>query len=460
MSWARFGDTSANHPVVNRALALADADERIANELFGFVARCALESTAHNIEYKIPKGTALAFGGSPTRARLLIDAAIACGYWSVPADPEADYYELLQDDDFIHLVPYEEREWAKQQKRDRNKYQIVVPVRLRDGDGCRYCGRVVQWGSNNSAMAGTYDHLVPGVEAETISDLVVACQSCNGKFGDMPAEDKAIHLMPVPLSPYLSESTVTWLRGLKWVINNNVKIPSPSKRQSAPGAQVYLTKKTSAGSQPVKNAGGPQGIPTTVGGPAPAAAGPKGPHTRDDPAAAPTPGPRETAASQAAPDPAGVAQTAGPRVPDHQPGGRDDPAASTPGPQGIPTTVGGPAGAETSGPRETAASQAAPDPAEDKQALRQPLASAKPRERKTGLQGVSPGKTRAMPRPARSCPELPEGDSTSTGSCGSGRDGSGRALSGGDGAGTGREHDPASLRPAPAPGTKRKRRRR
>ena len=39
---------------------------------------------------------------------------------------------------------------------------IIVPVRWRDGDACRYCGKVVNWADRKGGKGGTYDHRMPG----------------------------------------------------------------------------------------------------------------------------------------------------------------------------------------------------------------------------------------------------------------------------------------------------------
>jgi 5-methylcytosine-specific restriction endonuclease McrA len=55
-------------------------------------------------------------------------------------------------------------------------------IRQRDGNDCRYCGRVVRWDDRKSEFGGTYDHVDPK-GPNTLENLVVACRGCNTKKG-------------------------------------------------------------------------------------------------------------------------------------------------------------------------------------------------------------------------------------------------------------------------------------
>jgi hypothetical protein len=47
---------------------------------------------------------------------------------------------------------------GRQRKADNANKTITGPVRLRDGDECRYCGVIVNWNDRKSNRGGTYDH--------------------------------------------------------------------------------------------------------------------------------------------------------------------------------------------------------------------------------------------------------------------------------------------------------------
>ena len=249
MPWLRLGDTAANHPIALAVLEDPAVDDRLLNEVFGFVVRCALQSTAHLTDYLISRGTAIQIGGA-SRAYQLLDAAIDAGYLA-PAKMtvdgiERDAYKLLDDPDFIHMRTREEIEWERQRKSDNSNPALIVPVRLRDGDACRYCGMVVDFrpGQRRGRIAGTYDHRRPG-QAATIETYVVACSGCNATRGDNPNADAALPLLPEPTKPYYSEHTVAWIRDNEWAKRNGIKTPRRSAK-IAPGKPARKSAATPA----------------------------------------------------------------------------------------------------------------------------------------------------------------------------------------------------------------------
>ena len=231
MPWLRTGDTAANHPIALAVLEDPAADDRLLNEVFGFVSRCALQSTAHLTDYLVSRGTAIAMAGM-SRVNVLVDVAIDAGYFS-PAEMIVDgiprpAYKLIDDPDFIHMRTREEIEWERQRQSDNSNPALVIPVRLRDGDACRYCGLVVDFRHRRGRIAGTYDHREPGREA-TIETYVVACKGCNSKRGNNPRADVETPLLPEPLKPYYSPSTIEWLKANDWAKRNGIKPPRKGK---------------------------------------------------------------------------------------------------------------------------------------------------------------------------------------------------------------------------------------
>jgi hypothetical protein len=65
--WLKQGDAAANHPIVLAAVEMEDADDRILNECFGFVGRCATQAAAYEQDYIITVGTAKHMAGSIAR---------------------------------------------------------------------------------------------------------------------------------------------------------------------------------------------------------------------------------------------------------------------------------------------------------------------------------------------------------------------------------------------------------
>lgn len=238
MPWGRIGDTAAHHPTVLAVLEHEDADDRIVNELFGFVLRCATQSAAHLTDYVINRGTAVSVAGA-SRAKALLDFGIYAGYLvemeTVGEDGHArKVYKVIDDPDFIHIRTKEEIEFERQRKSDNSDPALIVPIRLRDGDACRYCGMVVNWKARKGRLAGTYDHRVPGQKA-TVDTYVVSCTGCNaGRGNDMDA-DKRYPLLPEPLKPYYSPHTREWLENNDWRERNGFKVPKPPASIVQPG---------------------------------------------------------------------------------------------------------------------------------------------------------------------------------------------------------------------------------
>lgn len=217
MPWLRLSDTSADHPIALAVLEHDDADDRILNEVFGFAARCAVRSAQHEQDYVVTVGTAKSVAGSIGRYKPLTDAAVTAGYFSRVELEQEDgakrpAFKLVEDTELFHMILKAERDWTNQRRRDTGNPALIVPIRLRDGDACRWCGQVVVWvGDRKSARAGQYDHLTAGKGAESPDDMVVACKGCNSARGEgkNPSWDK--ELLPVPVKKYFHDSTVTWL---------------------------------------------------------------------------------------------------------------------------------------------------------------------------------------------------------------------------------------------------------
>ncbi len=212
MPWLKQGDAAANHPIVLAAVEMEDADDRILNECFGFVGRCATQAAAYEQDYIITVGTARHMAGSLSRYNALIEAAKYCGYLTevqVEIDGEQrKAFKLVEDNDLFHMILKAEREWNNQRKRDTRDTALTSKVRARDGDACRYCGKSVAWGDTKSGRGATYDHVNPG-QGGTVHTLVVCCRECNGRRGDDP--DSTWKTLPVPAEPLYGPATVAFL---------------------------------------------------------------------------------------------------------------------------------------------------------------------------------------------------------------------------------------------------------
>lgn len=206
MAWLKVSDTAAMHPVVLAPIA-DPADDGLdpfdrVNVLCGMVVRCATLSAGYLTDYIVSDATVAQVAGSRWRERAA--AAERAGYWT-----RVDAGWLILDDstNFVHIRKADEIEWERQRKKDTATPSLVVPVRLRDGDGCRYCGRIVTWGDQRGGRGGTYDHRTPGAAAAGPDDLRVACRSCNSRRGNDPDADQRVPPLPVPAQPHYGERT-------------------------------------------------------------------------------------------------------------------------------------------------------------------------------------------------------------------------------------------------------------
>ena len=211
MPWLKVSDTAAQHRIVWRALEIPGASMQSMWSLFGQVLALAVEAAAFKTDYVVERGSILKFTGTPDAAEKFIADATFCGYLTgeVPLDDGRIAYRLVEDEDLFHMRLREEIDWENRRRNDTRNGALIVPIRARDGDACRWCGNVVYWGNQKGGRGATYDHLNPGVPAETPEDMVVACRSCNSSRKDNAGW--AVDLLPAPSRPYFSAKSAAWL---------------------------------------------------------------------------------------------------------------------------------------------------------------------------------------------------------------------------------------------------------
>lgn len=216
MSWLKSSDTSALNKIVVAPLTW-DPDPAeplhggdLVNALYGLAHRCAVWSAGYGEDYFVPDSI-VAMMAATDRWRQRAELAARAGYWT-----RADGgWQLVADSEHLfHIRLKAEIEWEAQRKRDNGNPALTVPVRLRDGDGCRYCAKIVSLEARRGGRAGTYDHRVPGVAAAGPDDLFVACGLCNSTRGaDHVAFDAKYPRRPAPTAPYYGALTVELLAG-------------------------------------------------------------------------------------------------------------------------------------------------------------------------------------------------------------------------------------------------------
>ena len=340
MSWVRGGDTAGTHPALLAVREHPDHDDRLLNEVRGFLHGCAALASAHDQDYVVTRGTAIEVGGT-SRAAALIEVALWAGLFTdtVPLDRGRVGYVLIDDPKFLHIRTKAAKEWEAQRKADSSNLALTVPVRLRDGDGCRYCGVVVTWGDTRSARGGTYDHRQPG-QRGTLDTVVVSCRGCNAGRGTDLGADAAYPLMPVPAQPYYCGKTATWLTA-----NGHPTSATTARPATQPDTAHTTTPRP--GNQP----GTAPPLPRPATQPATATARPA---TPADPAPRTTPRPdtqTDTAHRATRPRPAPAP------TPRPEPNSATAPPPVPPEPAGAPTAGAGSAGSgrdrDGSGPGTT-----------------------------------------------------------------------------------------------------------
>jgi hypothetical protein len=208
------------------------ADERTVNEVAGWLWRCSTLSGAHTTDYVVDYGTALMLGGSRTEE--LVRLCVAAGLLTPTTTAKGHRaWLIIQDPEFIHIRLRDEIEWERQQRNDTRDPALVVPVRRRDGDTCRWCGVLVQWRGKKTNRTGTLDHLKPG-EAGTVDTLVVACLGCNSARKDN-AElwDDNHQLRPAPTAPLYGKWTAKLLTENGWPTEANVRSDDAAPHEAA-----------------------------------------------------------------------------------------------------------------------------------------------------------------------------------------------------------------------------------
>lgn len=227
------------HPRLLAVLEHPECDDRLLNEVAGFLIRCAAQSGQHSTDYVVSRGTAIQVAGA-SRVETMVALCVATELMTeVEVEAESGRattaYKIVDDDhDFIHLRLKKEIDWERQRKADAQKPSLIVPVRLRDGDACRWCGVVVNWSDHRSARGATYDHLDPG-EAATIDTYVVSCLSCNSSRQRNELPQGVTALLDPPAQPYFSRSSVKWLTENQWRIDEGLPVPEPSATHINPG---------------------------------------------------------------------------------------------------------------------------------------------------------------------------------------------------------------------------------
>ena len=203
MAWVRVGDEALSHPKLMSLFDVEGVEDISIIEMFGFLMALATYSAKHLTDGIIERGAAFR-DGERSRVVRLIDAAVAAELLTWVEVDGAKKLRLFTDEEFIHIQPREEvmrRRARSRENRDKDKKAAVI---FRDGDQCRYCGKLVRWTGPIGNNFGTLDHVDPDSLGDApVDGLVVACHECNSSRGHArEAFDAASPLRPVPSTPY------------------------------------------------------------------------------------------------------------------------------------------------------------------------------------------------------------------------------------------------------------------
>lgn len=202
MAWVRVSDTFNEAPERMRAYELAAkrGDDRLVGELKGAASALFTHSAQQWTDYKITYGAAVRHIGI-SRVEPVLQDLITIGILTeVESDGERQFM-LVERESFVHVIRSDAKSKATKRRNDQNRAGLQVPVMLRDGDQCRYCGDEVVWGDKKSDRGREYDHR--DIDAPTTPDnYVTSCRGCNQlrhELGERAEEE--LPLLDPPESP-------------------------------------------------------------------------------------------------------------------------------------------------------------------------------------------------------------------------------------------------------------------
>ena len=241
MAWVRVGDEALSHPKLMGIYDVEGAEDISVIEMFGFLMALATYSAKHLTDGIIERGACFR-DGERSRVMHLLDVAVAAGLLTWVDIEGRRKLRLFTDEEFIHIQPREEvmrRRARSRENRDKDKKAAVI---FRDGDQCRYCGKIVRWTGPIGFNFGTLDHVDPDSLGDApVEGLVVACHECNSSRGHArEAFDAASPLRPVPSSPYYGEWSAEFLARYGYEAAPSVDPGTPVDPASETPAQGVL----------------------------------------------------------------------------------------------------------------------------------------------------------------------------------------------------------------------------
>ena len=226
--WFRGGDTLTTHPLMIRLLEVCGGDHLLKNEAKGVLADLVSISAAHATDYWVGYGAVSQI--APGREKIVIENLCAAGLLFREEGPEGrPMLRIVDDPTLYHIRLKEEMEIDRRRAKDKQNPELLITVRVRDGDQCRWCKKTVDWRDRRSARGATYDSL-NGHKESTPETLVVACRGCNSKRGAgvvLELQDP-----PTPEEVYYTAASLEFINSSQYAQDNGIHVISRKERQA------------------------------------------------------------------------------------------------------------------------------------------------------------------------------------------------------------------------------------
>lgn len=227
MPWLRMGDTLVTHPLMIRLLEVCKGNHQLKNEAVGVLAQLAIISAAHLTDYWVGYGSLYQI--APGREEAMLEMLCGAGLLFQEEGPEGyPALRLVDDRELFHMRSKEEVELDRLRSKDKHNIDLLVKVRIRDGDQCRWCGCWVDWRDRRSGRSGTYDSL-NGHKNSTPETLVVACRSCNSARG--AGEVKELRDPPTPEEVHYNKHTIAFINDSRYAKEHDIYVVSKDERE-------------------------------------------------------------------------------------------------------------------------------------------------------------------------------------------------------------------------------------
>lgn len=220
MAWLRIGDNSVTHPKMSLLLEACDLDHQLKNEAFSTFILLATVSAAHLTDAWVEMGMIAQI--APGREKAILDVLVAAGLAErVKVEERWKIRLVLDDEEFVHARKRDEVLIDRRRSADKRRDDLMIPVRVRDGDECRWCGRTVSWGNRSGNRGGTIDSLTSHQDS-TVDTLVVACRGCNSKRHE--GIDLVLKPEPKEGHAYYTDHTIKLVNETLWAQEQGIQI--------------------------------------------------------------------------------------------------------------------------------------------------------------------------------------------------------------------------------------------